>query len=437
MAHPTSQEAQKKLRIVVVGGGVAGLQIATQLGTRFKNVGMVTLVDSDSAHVWKPMLHTIAAGTRDVSQQQTTYVAQARAAGFIYQPGQMSGLDRESRKVTLAPMHFPDGRLLLAERKIPYDVLIMAVGSHANDFNTPGVKDNCYMIDTRVQADAFNREVRARILQAALKGGNLSIAIVGGGATGVELAAELIQLADTAESYGTKGLASRIKITLIESGPRLLAAFPEKVSHVTKERLEELGVSVRIATRVVAAKENGYELDGGELIAADLMVWSAGVKAPDFLKGIAGLQSSRSNQLIIGETLQTSVDPNIFAVGDCASLTVMGATQPLPPTAQIAHQQAQFITKYLPAWLEHGKALPRFVPRDMGALVSLGSYGAFGSLGQFGLFKGGFIQGKLAQLSHIMLYRSHQAHIHGFWRGSLFWLVDKINDWLRPTIRLD
>ncbi len=383
------------------------------------------------------MLHTIAAGTRDVSQQQTTYVAQARTAGFIYQPGQMIGLDRDARKITLAPMRFPDGRLLLAERKIPYDVLIMALGSHANDFNTPGVAEHCYMIDTRRQADAFNREVRARILQVALKGGHLAIAIVGGGATGVELAAELIQLADTAESYGTKGLASRIKITLIESGPRLLAAFPEKVSQVTKKRLEELGVTVRIATKVVAATETGYSLDGGEVIQADLKVWSAGVKASDFLKNIGGLESSRSNQLVVTETLQTTGDPHIFAVGDCASLTVPGTTHPLPPTAQIAHQQAQHLTKYLPAWLEKDTPLPKFVPRDMGALVSLGSYGAFGSLGQFGLFKGGFIQGKLAQLSHVMLYRSHQAHIHGFWRGSLFWLVDKINDWLRPKIRLD
>lgn len=437
MTLPTREESPKKIRIVVVGGGVSGLQIATQLGGRFKNVGMVTLVDSDSAHVWKPMLHTIAAGTRDVSQQQTTYVAQAHAAGFIYQPGQMSDLDREGRKITLAPMYFPDGRLLLAERKIPYDVLIVAVGSQANDFNTPGVADNCYMIDTRLQADAFNREVRARIMQVALKGGSLSIAIVGGGATGVELAAELIQLADTAESYGTKGLAARIKITLIESGARLLAAFPEKVSRVTKERLEELGVTVRIATKVVSATDTGYALDGGEVIAADLKVWSAGVKAPNFLKNIGGLESSRVNQLVVTETLQTTNDPNIFAVGDCASLTMPGATHALPPTAQIAHQQAQFMTRHLPAWLEKGTPLPKFKAKDMGALVSLGNYGAFGSLGQFGLFKGGFIQGKLAQLSHIMLYRSHQAHIHGFWRGSLFWLVDKINDWLRPTIRLD
>jgi NADH dehydrogenase len=437
MNNPTSESAPKKLRIVVVGGGVAGLQIATQLGSHFKNVGLVTLVDSDSAHVWKPMLHTIAAGTRDVSQQQTTYVAQARAAGFIYQPGQMTGLDRDARKITLAPMFFPDGRVLLAERKLPYDVLVMAVGSHANDFNTPGVSSHCYMIDTRLQADAFNREVRARILQSALKGGNLSIAIVGGGATGVELAAELIQLANTAESYGTKGLAARIKITLIESGPRLLAAFPEKVSEVTKARLAELGVTVRVATKVVAATEQGFVLEGGELLVADLKVWSAGVKAPDFLNQIGGLETSRNNQLVIGDTLQTSRDPNIFAVGDCAYLVMPGASAPLPPTAQIAHQQAQYLTKHLPAWLEKGQPLPKFVPRDMGALVSLGSYGAFGSLGQFGLFKGGFIQGKLAQLSHVMLYRSHQAYIHGFWRGSLLWLVDKINDWLRPTIRLD
>lgn len=436
MNTKTSNVSQKK-RIVIVGGGIAGLEIATRLGNRHKHLGAITLVDSDFAHVWKPMLHTIAAGTRDVTQEQTAYMAQAVSAGFVYQPGEMCDLDRENKKIVLAPMYFPDGRELLPQRKIPYDILIMAVGSLANDFGTPGVKEHCYMIDTRVQAGAFNREVRARILQCALKGLSLHISIVGGGATGVELAAELIQLANTAESYGTKGLASRIKISIIESGNRLLAAFTEHVSQVTKARLEELGVEVINGRRVVDVKEDKYILDNGDTVDADLKVWAAGVKGPDFLNGIGGLTTNRSNQIVVTPSLQSIDDPSIFAVGDCSSITMPGSERPLPPTAQIAHQQAKYLITYLPPYLEHGIEMPSFEAKDMGALVTLGNYGAFGSLGQFGVFTGGFIQGRLAQFSHVMLYHSHRVRLHGFWRGSWFWLVDKINDWLRPTIRLD
>jgi NADH dehydrogenase len=102
----------------------------------------------------------------------------------------------------------------------------------------------------------------------------------------------------------------------------------------------------------------------------------------------------------------------------------------------VAHQQALYLTAHLPALLA-SQHVPDFVYHDFGSLVSLGGYGAFGSLGKFGFFKGGFIRGRVAQLGHAMLYRSHQARLYGFWRGSLLWLVDRINARVRPAIRLD
>jgi NADH dehydrogenase len=429
--------------IVIIGGGVAGLEIASALGRLRRKqrsnakLPAITLIDRDSAHVWKPMLHTIAAGTRDIGEQQTTYIAQARDAGFAYQPGELCGLDRERREVLLAPLLASDGRLLVLARRLSYDALIVAVGSMANDFGTPGVKQHCYMIDSRVQADAFNREVRIRMLQCLAQKAELSIAIVGGGATGVELAAELVQLTEDSVAYGATGLAGRVSITLIESGPRLLAAFPPHVSAATLARLEELGVKVMTGTRVTEASADGFELDGIGHFPATLSVWSAGVKAPDFLKELAGLESTRGNQLVITPSLQTSRDEAIYAVGDCSSLLLDGLERPLPPTAQVAHQQAQHLIRHLPAALAAGTPIPPFRYRDFGSLVSLGGYDAFGSLGKFGFFKGGFIRGRVAQFGHTMLYRSHQARLHGFWRGGLIWLVDRINSRLRPSIRLD
>lgn len=427
-------------RMVIVGGGVAGLEIATTLARRWRGrheAPTITLVDRDSAHVWKPMLHTIAAGTRDVSQQQTTYVAQAHDAGFSYQPGELSGLDRSAREILIGPLHASDGRLLIPARRLGYDTLIIAIGSQANDFGTPGAAEHCYTIDSRVQADSFNREVRLRILQCLAQEDELTIGIVGGGATGVELAAELAQLTEIAVGYGAVGLAERISITLIESGPRLLAAFPEDISTSTRARLETLGIRVMTGVRVSAAHAEGFMLADDQRVSATLKVWAAGVKAPDVLARLDGLETGRGNQLTILPSLRSTQDPGIYAIGDCASLVPPGEDRPLPPTAQVAHQQAQHLIRHLPDAILRNKPVPDFAYRDFGALVSLGDYDAFGSLGQFGLFKGRTIRGRLAQLSHVMLYRSHQARLYGFWRGSLLWLVDRLNARLKSSIRLD
>lgn len=189
--------------------------------------------------------------------------------------------------------------------------------------------------------------------------------------------------------------------------------------------------------RVTAATEAGFTLGDGNLVTATLKVWAAGVKAPAFLANLDGLETNRSNQLMITPALQTTRDPTIFALGDCSSLTLPGAKRPLPPTAQVAHQQAQHLLRHLPGSIQRGKPIPDFTYHDFGSLVSLANYDAYGTLGKFGLFTGGIIRGRLAQVSHAMLYRSHQAMLHGFWRGSLLWLVDRLNTRLRPAIRLD
>jgi NADH dehydrogenase len=259
--------------------------------------------------------------------------------------------------------------------------------------------------------------------------------VVGGGATGVELAAELVQLADVSAYYGAAGLRDQVKVTLIESGPMLLGAFPNRVAIAAQERLERLGVTVLTGARVVAAEAGCLRLADGTKIDAELKVWAAGVKASDACASFDGLEVTRNNQIVVGPTLQTTLDPRIFAVGDCSSFSVGDKGRPLPPAAQVAHQQASHLIRHLPGWLE-GRELPSFSYRDFGSIVSLGGYGAYGSLGQFGMFTGGFIRGRVAQLGHVLLYRSHQQRLHGFWRGGMIWLADMINSHVRARIRL-
>lgn len=430
-------------RIVIVGGGVAGLDLASSLGRQARRgVGSnrpitVTLVDRHTTHVWKPMLHTIAAGTSDISQQQTPFIAHAIQAGFSYLPGTLSAVDRHAREIVLAPARSHDDRLLIPEQRIAYDTLVLALGSEADDFGTPGVANHCWRIDALDQAHAFNNELRLRMLQSFVMHEPLDIAIVGGGATGVELAAELVRLTELSEAYGAHGLSGRISITLIDSGDRLLAAFPEDISLQAIERLKSLAVKVMLRSRVKAATPDGFVLQDGSPVAATLKVWAAGVKAPDFLARVDGLESVAGNRLLVRPSLQCTNDPDIYAIGDCASVTLVENEKALAPTAQVASQQAEHLSRHLfPAIL--GKSLPPpFKHKDFGSLVSLSEYDAYGSLGRFGFFRGQTFYGRLAHFSHALLYRKHQIRIHGFWRGSAIFVVDLLSKRLRPGIRLD
>ncbi len=424
-------------RIVIVGGGIAGLLLATRLGDTLgrSERARITLVDKSATHIWKPMLHTIAAGTRDVQQQQVIYLAHAREHGFDYQPGEMAGLDRDARVVKLAELKAPSGEVVIGPRTIGYDVLILAIGSRANDFGTQGVLEHCHFIDSQAQAEIFNEALRIRIFQRVVSNGTLNVSIVGAGATGVELAAELSRLLEVAASYGDPDIRSRLKLTLFESAPRILAAFPENVSASSEAQLRRIGFTVRTGTRVTAAQSDGLVLNDGSTQPADLMVWAAGVKAADFLGKLDGIAANRSNQISVRPTLQALEDDKIFVLGDCATLTLAGSERPLAPTAQVATQQAQYLAKHMPAWLD-GTPMPDFVFRDFGALVSLSDYNAFGTLGQFGFFRGGFIKGRFAQLSHAMLYRQHQQALHGLGKSTLLWTAERINGLVQPKIRL-
>ena len=427
-------------KIVIVGGGAGGLELATQLGHKLgrKKKAEIILVDRNHSHLWKPLLHEVATGAMDEGIDALSYLAHARQHGFQFQLGSLTGIDREKKQIQLAELRDAQGALLMPQRDVSYDTLVMALGSTSNDFGTPGVKDHCIFLDNPHQARRFHNEMLNLFLKYSSNDelqDQVNIAIVGGGATGVELSAELYNAVKQLQSYGLKRLGSEaLNVTLVEAGERILPALPPRISTAAQNELTKLGVKVLTQTMVTSADENGLNTKGGEFINADLMVWAAGIKAPDFMKGIGGLETNRINQLVVKETLQTTEDDSIYAIGDCASCALPSGGF-VPPRAQSAHQMASRVLGNILAQ-RNGKPLKAYVYKDHGSLVSLSRFSTVGSL-MGNLMKGSMmVEGRIARAVYISLYRMHQIALHGYFKTGLMMLVGSINRVLRPRLKL-
>jgi len=427
-------------KIVVVGGGAGGLELATKLGNTLgkKQHAHITLIDRNTSHLWKPLLHEIAVGTMDEGVDAVSYRGHAINNHFYFRVGTLIDIDRAHKQVVLAPMQDDDGIEFLPSTRIDYDYLVIALGSTSNDSNTPGIKDNCIFLDSATQAHKFRNKLLnqlLRIQRLPSDNNEMRIAIVGGGATGVELSAELHHAVADIHNYGFDEVtSSQLKVTLIEAGARILPALPERISASAHNELVKLNVDVKLNTMITSASSQGLYTKDGDLIPADLMVWAAGIKVPDFMANIAGLETNRINQLHVNQFLQTTRDENIFALGDCAQFISADGSR-VPPRAQSAHQMASTCYKNLRALLNN-KSLTPYIYTDHGSLVNLASYSTVGSLmGNLG--KGTvFIEGKLARLVYVSLYRMHQVAIYGIVKTGLVMLAGRINRWLRPRLKL-
>jgi NADH dehydrogenase len=430
--------------IVVAGGGAAGLELVTKLGDTLGKRGQakITLVERSRTHLWKPLLHSVAAGSLRRSQHELNYLAQAHWHHFTYRYGEVVGLDRAQKRLLLAAMHDEEGRQITQPSSVTYDTLIMAIGSVTNDFGTPGAAQFAVPLETPEQASRFNRRLvnaclRANGQDGPVRPGQLHIAIIGAGATGTELAAELHRTVRAVVAYGMDRIdpARDIHIVLIEAAPRILPALPERISAATSDLLTSLGVEVRTGARVAEVRADCVVLSTGEVIASELVVWSAGVKAPNFLREIDGLETNRINQLVVRETLQTTRDEAVFAIGDCASVPRAGTETFVPPRAQAAHQMASHMVGQIGRILA-GQPLTPFVYKDFGSLVSLGKYSTVGSLMGFLVGRSMFIEGMFARIVYRSLYKMHEAALHG--GPSVLWrtVVSAISQRPTPSVKL-
>ena len=313
---------------------------------------------------------------------------------------------------------------------------MIAVGSQSNDFGTPGVREHCLFMDTRAQAERFRERFMNTCLQANYRNDPVSVAIVGGGATGVELAAEIHHAVAMLKLYGHEHLdRKQLNVTLVEALPRILPALSERVSAAAQTRLEALGVTVRTGVMVAEANENALITKDGDTLDSDLMVWAAGVKAPEFLGQLEGFQVNKINQIEVEPTLQAKGDDRVFVIGDCAFFKPEGAEKPIPPRAQSAQQMAHHTAKNLQRLLMNRDAKP-FEYRDHGSLVSLSNYSSVGML--MGNLKGGnfFVEGWLARIMYVGLYRMHQAALYGWPRTLMLLAAGRFSKLVRPRLKL-
>ncbi len=434
-------------RIVIVGGGAGGLPLAAMLGERYgrgKRV-TVTLVDAIPTHVWKPLLHEVAAGRMDADAHEVDYPALAYRRHFKFRQGRLLSIDRARRRLRLDAVVDEEGDEILPIRDLPYDMLVIAVGSESNDFGVAGVTAHAIAIDTPHEAQRFHRKllaasVRADANKAVGEPGYVDIVIVGAGATGVELAAEIRQTTRTHATYGLDHLepSQDVRISIVEGAPRILPPLSERVAEGASELLRRLDVSIHTGERVVSVGADGVRTASGAFYPAHLVVWAAGIRAPAWLATLDGLEVNRSNQLVVSETLQSTRDTDVFALGDCAACPWSGSPHGhawMPPRAQVALQQAKLLERTVRARLDR-KPLPKFHFSDYGSLVSLGELSAVGTL--MGRLIGGslLVQGLIARVMYASLYKLHQRALH----GTVAVVLDTIGRFLRghvePRVKL-
>ena len=454
--------------ILIVGGGAGGLELACKLGRKL-GPGHVTLVDSRLYHIWKPSLHEVAAGTLDIHQEGLSYQMLAHDNCFTFVYGPLTALDTDAGTITVGAIATAEHEEVLPVRHIGFTSLVLAIGSTSNYFGVPGAAEYTISLNATEDAERFRLTLLKLLVRAELardsdkidnpdrpaeaatspgvslaKTGHtgsgrtgVDVVIIGGGATGVELAAELREASSVYAAYGFGTLDPKkdVRITLLEGAPRILAPLPERVSKAALALLQERAIDVVTETRVTSIEASRVTVAAGQVYPADIVVWAAGIKAPDLLAEL-GLPTAKNGQLTVNGDLRVAGHANIYALGDCAACA--GADgKPVPPRAQAAHQQADYLaqTFILQSQGKPPQAQP-YVYRDYGSLVSFGQTSSVGSL--MGSLKGlnWFVDGFVARIMYVSLHLMHHQAVLGTVRTGVLALARFLIKRSTPLVKL-
>lgn len=426
---------------VIVGGGAGGLELACKLGRRM-GAEQVTLVDQQLFHIWKPSLHEVAAGTLDIHQEGLSYEMLAHDNRFTFCLGALTGLDAAAKVLHVAPVLDEQGDELVPARQLSFDQLVLAVGSTANHYNVPGAAEFTLSLNRPADAERFRLRMLKLLSAADLRKsvgsqGQVRIVIIGGGATGVELAAELREASVVHSRYGFRRIDPHrdVQITLLEGAQRILAPLPEKVSVAAAHLLKERHVGIEVNCKVARITPQQVEEATGRVFPSDLVVWAAGIKAPDVLASL-GLPTGRSGQLLVSDRLLVQGQTDIYALGDCAACPTADGGW-VPPRAQAAHQQASYLVAALTQRAQNKPAPDRpYAYQDHGSLVSLGTQSSVGNL-MGNLFRSTwFVQGLLARTMYVSLHLMHHQAVLGTLRTAVLALARFLVKRATPLVKL-
>lgn len=406
---------------IIVGGGAGGLELAAKLGRKYgrgEGTEKVLLIDRSIVHIWKPTLHEVAVGTLNPQQEGLLYTTVARRNHFSFMLGELIAFNPQERTLTVGELRDEDGSVLVPESTISFNKCVLAIGSGSNSFGTKGF-EHTFVLENAQDAQRFQKYLFGRFLQTSHSEKRcLSVAIIGGGATGVELAAEMTEAYHEMHQIIGSANRFRIEINLIEAAPRILSVMPEQVSEQSMQILERKQISVHTSTKVVEITPEKVITDKGD-IPADIVIWAAGIKAAERNQQF-GLETNGINQFIVNDKMETSAK-YVYALGDCSSLTLPDGSR-IPATAQAAHQQASYLAKLLWASVLEKPFDEKFVYEDSGALVSLGFDKGVGNVAanhqtHF------FIEGIVAKWAHMSLHLMHHFAVLGLKRTVLLALA--------------
>jgi NADH:ubiquinone reductase (H+-translocating) len=364
-----AQPAAEKTRILILGGGFAGVEAARYLDrTAAKRANVdVTLVSRDNFSLFTPMLHEVVASDLEPADICNPIRKLLRRVTFV--SGEIRTIDLAARRVTISY------GIRELRRELPFDYLLLALGSETNYLGIPGVAEHALGIKTLRDAVMLRAGVIAMLEAASVEPDAerrkrmLSFVVVGGGFAGVETVGAINDLARESLQYYGDINPREVRVILIHGGPVILPELGEALGLYAQEKLRKRYVEIKVKTKVIAYSGGAVHCDDGEVIPADMLVWAGGVAPTPILKDTPfELQAGR---VVVDSTLEMPRFPGVWAVGDCAAIFDPTSKHPYPPTAQHAIREARRAAKNICARLNGERATP-FVYKAPGQLAAIG-----------------------------------------------------------------
>jgi NADH dehydrogenase len=386
--------------VVIVGAGFGGLAAAKELG----EAGVrTTLVDRNNFHTFLPLLYQVS--TAGLNPADVAYPVRGifrRHPTVLFRQGTVTGVDWDAKAIQLEEEEAPDDTTLVPA-VMPFDHLIVAAGSRAHFFGVEGAAEHSFPLYDLADAVHLRNHLLRRFEAAdadpsLIDEGALTIVVVGGGPTGVEVAGATIELVDGALRRDYHDLeVDRTRVILVEAGDQLLAPFSKGSQRAALRTLRHRGVHVRLGTSVTDVEPGKVTLGDGTVLPAHTLVWAAGVQA-ESLAAVLGVEQNRGGRIVVQPDLQISGRPGSFAIGDVAHIVPDGAERALPQLAQVAIQGGHHAAKQV-LRLERGEATEPFRYLDKGTMATIGRRAAVAEL-PFGIK----VRGTLGWLSWLFLH---------------------------------